>query len=118
MEKHNTIETIKDNPSEAEETHCTETYDTTNPTPSTEEVASIINANIEKPTNINNDDKDSINPIKFNYHCEICQFKCKWMKSFKMHMLKNHSNTEKRYNSAEVTSAKNDTANITSADND
>ena len=40
------------------------------------------------------------------------------MKSFKMHMLKNHSNTENRYDSAKVTLAKNNTANITSANND
>ena len=97
MEKHNTIETIKENPSEAEETHCTETYDTTNPTPSTKEVASIINANIEKPTDINNDDKDPISPNKFNYHCKICQFKFKWIKSFKMHMLKNPRDTKKSF---------------------
>ena len=69
---------------------------------------SIINANIAEPTDVDIANKDPTTPAKFQFQCDICEFKCKWNKSFQMHMLKKHSKIESSEDSTEVTTAIND----------
>ena len=77
----------------------------------------MTNDNIEKPSNDITNNKDPSTPAGHQFQCEICEFKCKYMQSFKRHMLNKHSKID---DSADVTSANNDTtdtsANIDSVD--
>ena len=57
---------------------------------------------------INMVNKNPSTKSKFQFQCLICQFKCQYMKSFKMHMLNKHSKIEGSDDSTEVTSANND----------
>ena len=93
----------------------------------------MINSNIDEPNNIimANDNtakptkdttitKDPTTPEKIQIKCEICTFKCNYMKSLKMHMLQKHNknvDTDDTDDSTEVTPAKNN-AKPTSANND
>ena len=84
-------EIIHDNPTaDAEKLPCNPTSDIVNPVLTTEEVESMINPNIEeptdlimandniaKPTNVTTANKDPTTPAKFQFQCEICEFKCK-----------------------------------------
>ena len=57
----------------------------------TEEVESIIDANILESTDVNTANKDLTTPTEFQFQdqFDICDFKCKWVESLAMHMSKN-----------------------------
>ena len=77
----------------------------------------MTNDNIEKPSNDITNNKDPSTPAGHQFQCEICEFKCKYMQSFKRHMLNKHSKIHDTDESADVTSAYNDTlANIDSVE--
>ena len=99
-----------DNPSTNAEKHLNNlTSETINPILTTEEVESMIESNIEEQTNLIMDDKtakptneetiteEPTNPTKHQLQCEICTFKCNYMKSLKIHMKLDHINVVNKH---------------------